>query len=43
LQSGLATVFWLIAAIAIAAAAISLLFPDLPTGSRPVPVASLEA
>jgi EmrB/QacA subfamily drug resistance transporter len=42
LQSGLATVFWLIAAIAIAAAAISLLFPELPTGSRPVPVASVE-
>jgi EmrB/QacA subfamily drug resistance transporter len=42
LQSGLATVFWLIAAIAIVAAAISLLFPELPTGSRPVPVASVE-
>src|SRR5712691_8945184 len=43
LQSGLATVFWLIAGIAVAAAAISLLFPDLPAGDRPVPVASVEA
>jgi len=43
LQSGLATVFWLIAGIAVAAAAISLLFPDLPAGNRPVPVASVEA
>jgi MFS family permease len=43
LESGLATVFWLIAGIAAAAAAISLLFPELPVGNRPVPVASVEA
>ena len=30
LQSGLGVVFWVIAGIALAAAAISLLFPDLP-------------
>ncbi len=43
LQSGLATVFWLIAGIAAAAAAISLMFPDLPTGNRPVPIPPVEA
>ena len=43
LQSGLATVFWVIAAIAVLAAAISLLFPDLPTGSRPYPAIPVEA
>ena len=43
LESGLATVFWLIAGIAAAAAVISLLFPELPVGNRPVPVASVEA
>jgi hypothetical protein len=32
LQSGLGVVFWVIAGIALAAAAISLLFPDLPVG-----------
>jgi MFS family permease len=42
LQSGLSTVFWLIAGIAVGAAAISVLFPDLPTGSRPISVPSLE-
>jgi MFS family permease len=39
LESGLSTVFWLIAAIAIAAAAVSLLFPNLPTGWGRVPAA----
>ena len=43
LQSGLATVFWVIAAIALAAAAISLFFPDLPAGNRPYPAVPVEA
>jgi EmrB/QacA subfamily drug resistance transporter len=43
LESGLATVFWLIAGIAAAAAAISLLFPELPVGNRPVSVAEAGA
>ncbi|HYV66125.1 MAG TPA: MDR family MFS transporter [Myxococcales bacterium] len=43
LESGLETVFWLIAAIAAAAAAISLLFPELPVGNRPISVAEAGA
>jgi len=43
LESGLATVFWLIAGIAAAAAAISLLFPEVPVGSRPISVAEAGA
>jgi len=43
LESGLTTVFWLIAGIAAAAAAISLLFPELPAGRRPVSVAEAGA
>ena len=33
LQAGLGTVFWAIAAISIAAAAVALFFPDLPVGT----------
>jgi EmrB/QacA subfamily drug resistance transporter len=39
LQAGLGSVFWTIAAIALAAAATSLLFPHLPIGG-PLPVSS---
>jgi hypothetical protein len=37
LQSGLGVVFWVIAGIAVAAAATSLLFPDLPVTSQAPP------
>jgi EmrB/QacA subfamily drug resistance transporter len=42
LQAGLGSVFWTIAAISLAAAVISLLFPHLPIGG-PLPVPSAAA
>jgi Na+/H+ antiporter NhaD/arsenite permease-like protein len=37
LQSGLGIIFWAIAGIAVASAAISLVFPDIPVTSTTTP------